>query len=320
MDAPDDDFAEALRVFQITARRLVDGAPALRAAIAPSPALRRVAARSLQTDSGAARAFFANQFDWRPIEAPVFFTGYYEPEVAGSLTPTPEFTEPILARPADLVNSAPYPDRATIEDAGAHPLVWLADAVEVFMIQVQGSARVNLPGGRQVRLIYDGRNGKPYTSIGGHLIEAGEIAADEMSLARLKAWLRAQGLKPGERGRQVMRLNRSYIFFRREESLDPTSGPIGGAGAPLTPLRSLAVDRALWPYGLPFWVEAELPWRDERAEPLRRLMVGQDTGSAIVGQGRFDIFFGTGDGAGARAGDIRHKGAVQALLPRETPR
>ena len=319
MDAPDDDFAEALRVFQVTARRLVEGAPALRAALAPPLALARVAPQSLETDPADARRFFAERFEPWAIEAPVFLTGYYEPEVAGSLTPSPEFTAPILARPVDG-GKAPNPDRGEIEDAGKNPLVWLADAVDVFVIQVQGSARVNLPDGRQVRLVYDGRNGKPYTSIGRHLIETSEIAPDEMSLARLKAWLRAHGLKPGERGREVMRLNRSYVFFRVAESLDPASGPIGGAGAPLTPLRSLAVDRALWPYGLPFWVEAEAPWRGERSEPFRRMLVGQDTGSAIVGQGRFDIFLGTGDAAGARAGSIRHKGAVRALLPREVLR
>ena len=319
MDAPDDDFAEALRVFQVTARRLVEDAPALRAALAPPRSLCRIAEISLERDPADAGKFFADHFEWRRIESPVFFTGYYEPEVAGSLTPTAEFAAPILARPVDLGTDS-YPDRAAIEDACANPLVWLADAVEVFMIHVQGSARVNLPEGRQIRLVYDGRNGKPYTSIGRHLVETGEIAPEKMSLSRLKAWLRAQGLKLGERGREVMRLNRSYIFFRAEQSLDPASGPIGGAGASLTPLRSLAVDRALWPYGLPFWVEAELPWRRESPEPFRRLLVGQDTGTAIVGQGRFDIFFGTGDEAGVRAGGIRHTGAVQALQPRETLR
>jgi membrane-bound lytic murein transglycosylase A len=179
---------------------------------------------------------------------------------------------------------------------------------------------VTLPDGRKARLIYDGRNGKPYTSIGRSLIAAGEIGADEMSLARLKFWLRANGLEPGERGCDEMRRNRSYVFFRLEDDFDASAGPIGGAGAPLTPLTSLAVDRELWFYGLPFWIEAELPWRSETPEPFRRLMIAEDTGSAIVGPGRFDIFFGTGDAAGARAGAIRHSAAATALWPRESAR
>ena len=141
-----------------------------------------------------------------------------------------------------------------------------------------------------------------------------------MSLARLKSWLRVHGLKPGERGREVMRRNRSYVYFRLEEDSDPSRGPIGGAGAPLTPLTSLAVDRELWCYGLPFWIEAQLPWRNETPEPYRRLMIAEDTGSAIVGPGRFDIFFGTGDAAGARAGAIRHRADATALWPREIAR
>ena len=108
---------------------------------------------------------------------------------------------------------------------------------------MQGSARVELPDGRRVRLVYDGRNGLPYTSIGRLLIEAGEIAEAEMSLARLKSWLRANGLEPGEPGATLMQRNRSYVFFRLEEGFDPADGPIGGAGVPLTPLRSIAVDR-----------------------------------------------------------------------------
>ena len=126
-----------------------------------------------------------------------------------------------------------------------------------------------LPDGRTLRLVYDGRNGQPYTSIGRKLIEAGEIAEADMSLARLKAWLRAHGLRPGERGRELMRLNKSYIYFRLEEVSDPAEGPTGGANLPLTALRSIAVDRTRWSYGLPFWIEAELPWRggQRRAVP-----------------------------------------------------
>ena len=136
-----------------------------------------------------------------------------------------------------------------------------------------------------------------------------------MSLASLKAWLRAAGLGEGERGLALMRRNRSFVFFRLVEDFDPRIGPFGGAGAPLSPLRSIAVDRGLWAYGLPFWIEADLPWADDSPRPFRRLMVAQDTGSAIVGAARADIFFGSGDAAGVRAGAIRQSGAFAVLLP-----
>ena len=136
-----------------------------------------------------------------------------------------------------------------------------------------------------------------------------------MSLARLKAWLRANGLKPGDKGRAIMQRNASYVFFRLVEDVDPALGPIGGAGIALTPLRSIAVDRTLWSYGLPFWIEAELPWESDELSPFRRLMVAHDTGSAIVGAARADIFFGTGEAAGARAGAIRCRGAFAVLAP-----
>jgi membrane-bound lytic murein transglycosylase A len=211
---------------------------------------------------------------------------------------------------------APYDDRAAIERARAAPLVWLCDAVEAFLIQVQGSAQVVFPDGVRARLAYDGRNGLPYTSIGRILIESGEIPEPDMSLARLKAWLRCAGLGEGERGLELMRRNRSFVFFRLVEDFDPALGPVAGAGVALTPLRSIAVDRSLWSYGLPFWIEAEIPWRDDASAPFRRLMIAQDTGSAIVGTARADLFFGGGDAAGTRAGSIRHRGRFVVLAPR----
>ena len=343
-----DDFRAAFDVFRASACAIVEAQPELRAARPPSAALREIARRALdmpELDAGGARAFFAEHF--HPVRVTPdggrprgFLTGYYQPVVAGSLTPTAEFTEPLLARPVDLVSFAPgegppgfdpalagarrrpdgtlepYPVRAEIEAGGGAPLVWLADAVEVFMIQVQGSGLVELTDGRRLRLIYDGRNGRPYTSIGRGLIEAGEIREAEMSLARLKGWLRAAGVRPGERGRAWMQRNASYIFFRLAPDEPPGGGPIGGAGLPLTPLRSIAVDSNLWPYGLPFWIEARLPWRGAQPEPFGRLMIAQDTGSAILGAARADLFFGSGDEAGLRAGSIRHDADFRVLLPR----
>ena len=127
----------------------------------------------------------------------------------------------------------------------------------------------------------------------------------------LKAWLR----RDAARGLEVMRRNRSFVFFKLVDDFDARLGPIAGAGVPLSPLRSIAVDRTIWAYGLPFWIDAELPWADETPRPFRRLMIAQDTGSAIVGPARADLFFGSGDKAGARAGAIRHASELVVLLP-----
>jgi membrane-bound lytic murein transglycosylase A len=343
----DDDALAAFAAFGDWARAACRQSAPLRAARPPSPRLMDAARAALEAkiaDAETARRFFVENFrPWRVVsdagDGAGFLTGYYEPEIDASLTPTAEFAAPVRARPGDLVSFAPgdgpagfdprlagaqrrgdgalrpYPDRAAIEASGGEAVAWLADEVEIFFAQVQGSARLKLADGRQARLVYDGRNGRPYTSIGRLLIEAGEIGESEMSLARLKAWLRENGLKPGDKGRATMQRNASYVFFRLAADVDPALGPIGGAGIALTPLRSIAVDRARWSYGLPFWIEAELPWRSDEASPFRRLTVAHDTGSAIVGPARADIFFGAGEAAGARAGAIRHRGAFAVLAP-----
>jgi membrane-bound lytic murein transglycosylase A len=342
-----DDALAAFAAFVVSARALCGEIAPTRPARAASPRLVAIAREALSAnvrDAAEARRFFTERFqpfrvEGQGADGAGFLTGYYEPLVKGSLTRAPAFAAPVLARPGDLVAFAPggtppgfdpalagaqrmsdgtlrpYPDRAEIEAEDRPALLWLPDSVEVFLAQVQGSARVALPDGRQVRLAYDGRNGQPYTSIGRLLIEAGEIAEPDMSLARLKSWLREHGLGPGERGRALMQRNRSYVFFKLEERFDPALGPVGGAGVALTPLRSIAVDRTLWTYGTLFWIEAELPWAGEATSPFRRLMIAQDTGSAILGAARADIYFGGGDAAGGRAGAIRHRGAFVALLP-----
>jgi membrane-bound lytic murein transglycosylase A len=343
----DDDAFSAFAAFRNWARAALAGAAPLRLGRSPSPRLMSVARAALEAgieDARAARRFFVERFrPWRVrSEAPDgsgFLTGYYEPRIDASLTPSAAFPAPLLARPSDLVSFAPggapagfeanlaagqrladgalqpYPDRAAIEAQDGAAVAWLADQVEVFFAQVQGSARLCFAEGREARLIYDGRNGQPYTSIGRLLIEAGEIGEAEMSLARLKAWLRANGLRPGEKGRAILQRNRSYVFFRLEADSDPSLGPVGGAGIALTPLRSIAIDRTIWSYGLPFWIDAELPWEGEAVSPFRRLMIAHDTGSAILGAARADIFFGGGEAAGAHAGAIRHRGAFVVLLP-----
>ncbi len=321
-----DDHLAAFAAFLRSARIIASRAPELRAALPASDSLRAVCDAALReeiTTAAQARRFFETCFTPCAIETgeepPAFLTGYYEPVVSGALEKSVAFTEPVFARPADLDQLVPYPDRAGIEAMGTQhfqPLVWLADAIEVFMIHVQGSAAVDLPDGRRVRLTYAGRNGQPYSSIGRALIEAGEIAPDEMCLDRLKQWVRDRGQSPGEPGRALLHRNRSYIFFALDDSVERATGPIGGAGAPLTPHRSVAMDRNLWPYGLPVFVDGLLPGEGGVLAPFQRLMVGQDTGSAILGPARLDLFMGSGDAAGVMAGNIRHRSGLYILLPR----
>jgi membrane-bound lytic murein transglycosylase A len=323
----EDDHLEAFRVFVQSCASIAASAPPPRKGVAASAALKTIAHAALHQevrDTAQARRFFETHFQPFRVAAkgPApsisgFLTGYYEPIVEGSLSRSRDFTAPVLARPGNLDSLTPYPGRAAIE-AGAiehhtTPVGWLRDRVEVFLVQVQGSARVRLADGKVLRLVYAGRNGQPYTSIGRILIESGEIT--DMSLAALKQWIRAHGQNPGDAGLTLMHRNSSYVFFALREEDDSAVGPTGGQGIGLTALRSIAIDRALWSYGLPFWIAAELPWRSASASPFRRLMIAQDTGSAITGPARADIFFGSGDDAGARAGDIRHAGDVVVFLP-----
>jgi membrane-bound lytic murein transglycosylase A len=309
----------------------------------PSPAaLARVCrdARHLSSPSGAeARAFFERHFQPVSIEPAGgrgFLTAYFEPEYPGSLTPTAQFTAPLLARPADLVDLRghhgralpgltaarrtrhglqPYPDRAAIENGAlgraAHPLVYL-DPNDAFVVHVQGSARIRLPDGRVRRVAFAGRNGHPYTAIARVLSQREHIPASQLGLQGLLNWLRSHP----EQAVALRQENKSYIFFRLAHDLAPGDGPVGGSGIPLTPGRSLAVDRTAWRYGVPVWLEGELPRPDAGPEPLHRLVVAQDTGTAIVGQARGDLFLGTGEAAGAQAGLVRQPVRFVVLMPR----
>jgi membrane-bound lytic murein transglycosylase A len=328
----EDDHLAAFRVFVQSCALIAEKTPPLRKGAAASTALAAIANAALRQagqgvlDAARGRRFFETHF--RPYRVSAhgpgadpagFLTGYYEPIVEGSLTASRDFTAPVLARPDNLESLSPYPSRAAIETGAlkghAAPVFWLRDRAEVFLVQVQGSARVRLADGKNLRLLYAGRNGQPYTSIGRILIDSGELAEADMSLAALKNWIRAQGQTQGDAGLALMHRNKSYVFFALREDTDPAAGPTGGQGTGLTALRSIAIDRAIWPYGLPFWITADLPWKSPSVSPFRRLMIAQDTGSAITGPARADIFFGSGDDAGARAGDIRHAGDVVVLLP-----
>ncbi|MBM6593908.1 murein transglycosylase A [Microvirga pudoricolor] len=340
----EDDHAAAFRAFRRSCGPILDKQAELRPAQIAGAGLREVcqAASALTVRSKAeARRFFETHF--RPHEIVLktgrgFLTGYYEPEFRGSRTRTETFTVPLLDRPDDLVTIPqgeslpgiepglqaarrtatgyePYPDRAAIEGGAlgqrAKPVVWLKEPGEAFILHVQGSARIRLTDGSVMRVAYAGRNGRPYTSIGRVLVERGIMDLESMTLEKLMGWLKDN---PAE-ARELMHRNRSYIFFREARELAPDEGPVGGAGHPLVPGRSLAVDRNLWPYGLPFWLEGRLPVTLEKADPLNRLMIAQDTGSAILGPARGDFFVGSGPEAGTRAGLMRHTTRFVVLLP-----
>lgn len=259
-----------------------------------------------------ARAFFERHFTPLRVTSGAgrrgFVTGYYEPEVSGALRASSKFAAPLYRLPPgrSAGSTSPFATRAQIE-AGALAgqgleLAFVRDRVEAFFIHVQGSARIRLAEGGVMRVAFAGKNGHPYTSIGKVLIDRGEIARADMSAQRLRRWLKEN---PG-RADEVMAQNRSFIFFRKLADLDPALGPRGAQGVALTAGRSLAIDRKFHEFGLPVWIEGVLPRADGRPEGVSRLMVAQDTGSAIVGPARGDIFFGSGGEAGARAGFTQH--------------
>ena len=262
----------------------------------------------------AARAFFEMFF--RPVEIgspPALFTGYYEPELLGSPVRTPRFAHPVYARPPEFDGKGIWHSRESIEARGllrgrGLELVWLDDPVEVFFLQVQGSGRIRLPDGRMMRLGFAAKNNHPYRSIGAELIRRGVMTADQVSAQRIKDWARTDPA----RGRALLLHNPSFVFFRKLPELGPDQGPIGAMGISVSTLRSLAVDPAHVPLGAPVWIEKT------GAEPLNRLMIAQDTGTAIKGAQRADIFYGTGPAAGLAAGRIKDGGRMVVLLPIET--
>jgi membrane-bound lytic murein transglycosylase A len=342
---PGPDPAAALEAFRRVCAAPTPPTPQPAGVTGDPAALSAACAAAADVSPQAADAFFRQRFEaFRVIrpgaERPGFLTGYFEPELEGALSQGPDFPTPVLARPADLVSLAPgetrpgldpalraarataegfapYPDRAAIEDgalgAQARPILWLRDAVDLLVLQVQGSGRVRLPDGRAVRVLYDGRNGQPYTAVAKLIVQEGHLPLEGLTLARWTTWLRAHP----ETARRLIRANASYIFFRLAPVEDPALGPPGAANAPLTPGRSLAVDGGLWRYGLPFWLIGQLPG----AAPgeAGRLVIAADTGSAIVGPARGDLFVGTGAQAGIAAGNLRDAVGFVVLLPKPAP-
>jgi membrane-bound lytic murein transglycosylase A len=296
-------------------------------------------------DGNTALAFFEQNF--RPVriarlgEREGLLTGYFEPIVAGSRFPSPEFHVPVYRRPRDLVavgykpasiafpnkgvriarrtadnELVPYHDRGAIEagalDGQKLEICWIKDPLDLLAIQIEGSARVILEDGTPLRISYDSHNGYRYSSIERVLIERNLISRQEMSPQRIREWMAAHP----EEAANVRATNRSYVFFRIT-GLSNEGEPVGAQGVPLTPGRSIAVDR-LHEYGTPFFIEANLPIDGVKSvSRFGRLMIAQDTGSAIVGPARADLYWGSGDDAARIANRIRHPGRFVMLLPRE---
>jgi len=292
-------------------------------------------------DDEAARQFFETWFvpfsvrsDNRPTG---FVTGFYEPVVDASPNRTERYRFPVLSRPDDLVDVddanrpvgmdpylafgrmsedgiVEYFDRASIEEgalAGRELVIaWLEDPVDLFFIHVQGAARLRMPGGSR-RITYAAKSGQRFTGPGHILADLGEIPREQVTMQSIRAWFRANPHRVNE----ILRRNRSFIFFREGPVEDAALGPIAAAKVPLTPGRSIAVDRLLHTFGTPFFVHAEKLAAFGSA-PFARLMIAQDTGSAIVGSARGDLFAGSGDAAGEIAGVIKHDADFFVLVPR----
>lgn len=275
----------------------------------------------------AARTYFEAYFVPVAIDAGQgdgLFTGYYEPEMTGSLTRHGPYQTPILSFPAsfaaDRAAGRTLPTRSEIEDmiddgslAVDHlALVWLSSPVDAFFLHVQGSGRITLDDGRVMRLAFAAKNLRPYTSIGKVLIDRGEIPRDDVSMQTIRAWLEAHQ----DQEKALFRENDSYIFFKTLNA-EVSDGPPGAEGVSLTPQRSLAVDRTVHPLGSLLWLETTvpIPHREENA-PFRQLMVAQDTGTAILGVQRGDVFWGPGADAAEIAGRMKQSGKLVALIPR----
>jgi membrane-bound lytic murein transglycosylase A len=345
-----DDHAAAFAAFLGSCRTLQNRRRQSARDLTPIPAaLKDIcddARAAIPLDEDGARKFFEDHF--RPIrinrlgDSDGFLTGYYEPIIAGSRVPTGEFTAPLYRRPPNLVPAGrrrlgeafpskgvfvgrrvgrrkivPYYDRGQIEDGaldGWHlEICYLHDQVDVLFAQIQGSARIRLEDGAILRVNYDSHNGWPYTPVGRVLVDQKLLSRDQVSMQSIRDWMEANP----DPSKEVRRQNKSYVFFRITD-LATEDEAVGGQGVPLMPGRSIAIDRALHAYGTPFFIQAELPIANQKTgTKFDRLMIAQDTGSAIVGPARADIYFGAGDEAARIAGRIKNPGTFVMLVPRE---
>jgi membrane-bound lytic murein transglycosylase A len=291
-------------------------------------------------DDDTARAFFETRFVAHEVSgnngnADGLITGYYEPLLNGSLMKTKRFRYPVYGRPDDLVvvdlgglypelqgkryrgrlhsnRVVPYYSRAEISNGRRPPdevvLAWVDDPVALFFLEIQGSGRIRLPDGKMLHVGYADQNGHPYVAIGRTLVDSGAMKLEEATMPAIRAWLKANP----EKAQAVLNSNPSYVFFTLREP--DSSGPVGALNVPLLPERSIAVDPDFIPLGSPVWFDTSLPGNDSE-RPYRRLVFAQDTGGAIRGPVRADLFLGFGENAERIAGAMRQRGKLYVLLP-----
>lgn len=294
----DDDHGAALEVFKNTCGDFT------------APDWRSLCAAAADVTDG--RAFFELLFKPVLIEDgnATLFTGYFEPELDGARAPDARYRIPVYHMPPEAKGASPWLTRREIETGEVMAgrgleIAWVDDPVELFFLQIQGSGRIRLPDGGRIRVGYGGSNGHPYRSIGSEMVRRGIYNAHQVSADVIKNWVR----RNPEEGAELLRHNNSYVFFRTVNRVPSHKGPLGAMNRSITEMRSVAVDPAFTQLGAPVWVE-----KDGKS-PLRRLMIAQDTGSAIKGAQRADIFFGTGDAAGKSAGRLKDTGRMVVLLP-----
>ncbi len=297
------------------------------------------AAANVPQDATAIRAFLQEQLQVYGLRssggnANGLITGYYEPVYPGSLTQTPAANVPIYGVPEDMIIVSldslypelkgkrlrgrlegrvlkPYDDAATIGTQGvkAPVVAWLTDPMDLQFLQIQGSGRVQLADGRQLRIAYADQNGHPYRPIGRWLVEQGELKKEEVTMGAISAWAKANPTRIPE----LLASNPSYVFFTRNP--DSNEGPRGSLNVPLTSGYSVAVDRKVIPLGSLLWLSTTRP----DGTTLVRPVAAQDTGGAITGEVRADLFWGTGDAAGHLAGDMKQQGQIWMLWPKGAP-
>ena len=303
---PDDDHAAALTAFEKGC------------AVTRDAALAGVCARALMlgpVNEGRARAFLEANFRPEAVAAPGLLTAYFSPVYEARPSPAGAFTAPVRPRPSDLAaGGGAYADRAAIEARpAAGALAWMRPE-DLFFLQIQGSGVLVFPNGERARAIFDGTNGAPFVGIASAMRQAGLLADDDTSGDAIRGWLAANR---GERARRIMALDPRYVFFR----LGPDDGlePAGAAGAPLIAGRSVAVDAALHPLGEMVWIDATAPALAGAFPSYRRLAVALDTGGAIKGEARADLYLGEGPAAGLEAGRVRHVLRLYRLAPLDRP-
>jgi peptidoglycan lytic transglycosylase A len=334
----DDDQAAAFSAYLKSCSAILQGSKALRKARPVFGGLYNACENATKLAAGGmpnraqARKFFEDNF--RPVRilpgvhtygyytgADGFYTGYYEPEVPGSRVKTEDFNVPLYRVPARFAGKksrvfTQY-DRAEIErgalDGKGLEICWIKNPVDAFFAQIQGSTRVKLNDGELLRLNYIASNGKPYTPVGRILIDQGVYTPEEMTMDKIREYMETNP----EEGKALRLKNRSFVFFS-ETSLTPKDEPLGAQGIPLTPMRSLAVDPSAHVYGTPIWIDAKFPIEGEAPQdPFQHLMVAQDTGSAIRGAARADIYFGHGEDTPHIAGRIKQFGKFVMLAPKD---